>query len=274
MGMCRYLLFALLLGVSTLRAEPASKYFKIQVVDEQTNRGVPLVELKTTADVSYFTDSNGLVAFDDPGLMGKQVFFFVKSHGYEFPKDGFGYRGTKLNVTEGGSATIKIKRINIAERLYRVTGEGIYRDSILLGEKIPIKQALINGLVSGQDSVMAIPYRGNIYWFWGDTNRPGYPLGQFATSGAISEMPSNGGLDPRVGVDLNYFVDSSGFSRPMIAMDEPGVKWLSGIMTVPDENGKERLVARYDRRKGLAERDEHGLMGYNDAEEVFEKAVA
>src|SRR2546421_9266481 len=118
MGMCRYLLFALLLGVSTLRAEPAAKYFKIQVVDEQTNRGVPLVELTTTSDVSYVTDSNGIVAFYEPGLMGQKVFFYVKSHGYEFPKDGFGYRGLRLDLAEGGSATIKIKRLNIAERLY------------------------------------------------------------------------------------------------------------------------------------------------------------
>src|SRR4051795_4244935 len=102
MSMLRYCLIVLCLAASMVEAQPRTKYFKIQVVDEQTNRGVPLVELTTTADVSYFTDSNGLVAFDDPGLMGKQVFFFVKSHGYEFPKDGFGYRGTRLNVTEGG----------------------------------------------------------------------------------------------------------------------------------------------------------------------------
>jgi len=267
-----------------------TKYFKIQVVDDQSNRGVPLVELSTSADVSYFTDSNGIVAFDDPALMGREVFFHVKSHGYEFPKDGFGYRGTKLNVSEGGAATIKIKRINVAERLYRVTGEGIYRDSVLLGEKVPIRNPLINGLVSGQDTVMAIPYRNKIYWFWGDTNRPSYPLGQFATSGATSEIPINTnnwtypllkgdksnyvGLDPNVGVDLNYFADKNGFSRPMIAIEEPGVKWLSGVMTVPDETGKERLVARYDRRKGLGERYEHGLVVYNDEKEVFEKAVA
>src|SRR3954467_3879587 len=111
MGMGRYFLLALSLTTSLLCAEQ-TKYFKIQVIDDQTNRGVPLVELTTTADVSYFTDSNGLIAFDDPAVMGREVFFHVKSHGYEFPKDGFGYRGTKLNVTEGGSATLKIHRIN------------------------------------------------------------------------------------------------------------------------------------------------------------------
>jgi hypothetical protein len=270
--MVRYLIAIALLCAPALCAE--TKYFKIQVVDEQTGRGVPLVELTTTADVSYFTDSNGLVAFDEPALMGREVFFHVKSHGYEFAKDGFGYRGTRLNVREGGAATVKIRRINVAERLYRITGEGIYRESVLLGEKVPIKNPLINGLVSGQDSVMAIPYRGKIYWFYGDTNRPAYPLGQFATSGATSEMPGNGGLDPGVGIDLNYFTDKTGFSRPMIAIEEPGVKWLTGIMNVRDENGKGKLVARYDRRKGLAERYEHGLMVYNDEKEVFEKAAA
>src|SRR3954451_21414431 len=37
-------------------------YFAISVVDDQTGRGVPLVQLKTTNDVCYYTDSNGLVA--------------------------------------------------------------------------------------------------------------------------------------------------------------------------------------------------------------------
>src|SRR5689334_4641362 len=109
--MVRYLIALALLCAPVLAAE--TKYFKIQVVDDQTNRGVPLVELTTTADVSYFTDSNGVVAFYDPAVMGREVFFHVKSHGYEFAKDGFGYRGTKLNVVEGGAATIKIHRVNI-----------------------------------------------------------------------------------------------------------------------------------------------------------------
>src|SRR3954451_21095009 len=110
MGMMRFFLLAMGLFASVASAQ--TRYFKIQVVDDQTNRGVPLAELTTTADVSYFTDSNGMVAFDDPALMGREVFLHVKSHGYEFPKDGFGYRGKKLNVAEGGAATLKIHRIN------------------------------------------------------------------------------------------------------------------------------------------------------------------
>ena len=41
----------------------------------------------------YVTDSNGIIAFDEPGMMGQEVFFHVASHGYEYPKDFFGNRG-------------------------------------------------------------------------------------------------------------------------------------------------------------------------------------
>ena len=151
---------------------PAVKHFKITVVDEQTGRGVPLVELRTVHDVRHFTDSNGIVAFHEPGLMGQTVYFHVKSHGYEFPKDGFGFRGRALEVKEGGSIVLKIKRLNVAERLYRVTGAGIYRDSVLVGQPTPLERPLLNGQVVGTDSVLNAVYRGKLYWFWGDTNRP------------------------------------------------------------------------------------------------------
>src|ERR1700693_4541512 len=114
------LLLGVMLGADS--APQAGKYFKITVVDEETGRGVPLVELRTVNQLRYYTDSNGVVAFYEPGLMGQPVFFHVRSHGYEFPKDGFGFRGKALKVTPGGTTTLKIKRLNIAERLYRVTG--------------------------------------------------------------------------------------------------------------------------------------------------------
>src|SRR5437868_7396074 len=127
--------------------------FAIEVVDEATGRGVPLVELATTSGVTYITDSAGLVALNEPGLMTERVFFHVKSHGYEFAADGFGMRGVALDVKAGGSAQLKIKRLNVAERMYRVTGEGIFRDSVLLGREAPIRQPLLNAKVTGCDSV-------------------------------------------------------------------------------------------------------------------------
>ena len=166
------------------------EYFCIKVVDDETGRGVPLVELKTVNNIRYYTDSAGIVAFNEPGLMNQTVFFHVKSHGYEFPKDGFGYRGTRLNITPGGEATLKIKRINIAERLYRVTGAGIYRDSILVGARCPSNSRCSTARCFGSDSVVNAIYKGKIYWFWGDTNRPSYPLGNFHVPGAVSQLPA------------------------------------------------------------------------------------
>jgi hypothetical protein len=63
---------------------------------------------------------------------------------------------------------LPLRRLNIAERLYRITGEGIYRGSILVGQPVPIKQPLLNGKVVGQDTVIVTPYKGKLYWFWGD----------------------------------------------------------------------------------------------------------
>jgi hypothetical protein len=249
------------------------RYFKIQVVDRQTGRGVPLVELRTVSNIKYFTDSNGIVAFYEPGLMDQEVFFFVESHGYEFPKDGFGFRGTRLKTTPGASAAVKIDRLNIAERLYRVTGQGIYRDSVLTGHPVPLKNPVLNGQVAGQDSVLTCLYNGRLFWMWGDTARPSYPLGNFAMSGAVSDLPENGGLDPAVGIDLEYFVDETGFSKPMSPLKEPGLVWLDGLLTVKDKQGRQRMVAKFARLKGLDEVLERGLVVFNDATQSFEPLI-
>ena len=253
----------------------AAPYFGIKVVDEQTGRGVPLVELETVNAVKYYTDSAGWVAFHEPGLMNRRVFFSVKSHGYEFPKDGFGIVGARLETKEGGRAELKIKRLNIAERLYRVTGQGIYADSVLLGEKVPLREPVLNAEVLGQDSVLPVLYRGKIWWFWGDTARASYPLGHFRMSGATSELPGKGGLDPSVGVDLTYFAGKDGFSRPMAPMPElkGGVIWISGLMVVPDGAGGERLVGRYGQFKSLGEMLQQGIVVFNDETDTFEKAA-
>ncbi len=250
--------------------DSSRNYFKIQVVDRRTGRGVPLVELRTVNSIRYFTDSNGIVAFHEPGLMNKEVFFFVESHGYEFPKDGFGMRGKRLKTTPGTGAIIQIDRINIAERLYRVTGQGIYRDSVLTGTSVPLKNPTLNGQVVGQDSVFAWIYHGRLFWMWGDTGRPSYPLGNFAMSGALSDLPGHGGLDPSVGVNLEYYVGDDGFSRKMCPLKEHGLVWLDGLLTVQDPRGNERMVAKFARLKGLAEVLERGLVVFNDTTKTFE----
>jgi hypothetical protein len=268
---CGYTLLVLgcALCASSTRAA-SDDYFRIEVVDDQTGRGVPFVELSTTTHERFFTDSNGLIALDAPELLGRSTWFNIASHGYEFPADGFGFRGARLTPKLGESATLKIKRLNIAERLYRVTGAGIYRDTVLLGEKPPIDQPLLNAEVAGQDSVVAAIYKGKIFWVWGDTARLSYALGHFATAAATSDLPGRSGLDPSIGINLNYFVDSSGFSKGVVPLGRPGPVWTDGLVSVKDDAGRERLVAHYVRVKELFSPVESGLAVFNDQTEQFD----
>jgi hypothetical protein len=248
-----------------------ARVFRIHVVEEGTGRGVPLVELKTVNQIRYVTDSNGIVAFDEPGLLNRKVFFTISSHGYEVDKDGFGYRGKAVEVTEGGSVDIVIRRVNVARRLYRMTGAGIYRDSVLTGDAVPIREPVLNGMVLGQDSVVNAVYQGKIRWFWGDTNRPDYPLGNFHVPGATSDLPGKGGLEPEAGVNLTYLLDDQGFARPTAPMPGEGPTWISGLVVLKDSQARERMFAVYAKIRKMLEVYERGLAEFNPQSQRFEK---
>ena len=257
------------------RAQAApTDYFRIDVVDDATGRGVPLVELKTTNETRYFTDSNGIAAIGDPELMGHKVYFSIKSDGYTYTKDMFGNAGAAFDVKPGARATIRLQRQNIAERLYRVTGAGIYRDSVLVGAPTPLDHPLMDGLVMGQDTVEAVPYNGKIFWLWGDTFRPAYPLGNFFTSAATSLPPGQGGLDPDKGVDLTYWVDDEGFSKKMIPLGGNKPVWMGGLFTLPDQTGRTRLFGSYAQVESDSKTLEAGLAVFNDASAQFDKVAA
>jgi hypothetical protein len=253
-------------------AEPPQS-FRVRVVDEATGRGVPLVELEALGNQKWWTDSNGLVAIGDPVLMNRTAFFYVRSHGYEHKKDGFGFPGRRIDVKPGGRIDVPIKRLNIAERLYRLTGGGIYRHTVALGEKPPIKEPLLNAQVLGSDSVQMVPYKGNLHWFWGDTQRPSYPLGNFHTPGATSPPLDQGGLDPDVGVDLEYFVDKEGFAKGAAHMQGDGPTWTTGLTVLRGEDGKERMFAGYAKIRNMLDVYERGLMEWDDATNAFRKVV-
>lgn len=268
-GTCAFAVAILISAVSA----GAEDYFAIRVVDDATGRGVPLVELRTVDQSRYVTDSAGLVAYGEPGLMNQKVFFHVESDGYEFPADGFGFRGKALVTTPGQSAELRITRKNIAERLYRVTGAGIYRDSVRLGKDTPLEQPLLNAQVTGSDSVNSIVYREQIYWFWGDTNRAAYPLGNFHVPGATSKLPGQGGLDPARGVNLEYFTGEDGFAKPTCKMPGDGPTWIDGLCKVREADGRERLFARYMKVRKFLEVYERGLVEFDPQKQQFEKVV-
>lgn len=245
-------------------------YFGIHVVDEETGRGVPLIELRTVNDIRCVTDNAGWIAFHEPGLMDREVFFYVSGPGYEKEKDGFGYVGVRLTPKAAETTTVKIKRTNIAERVGRLTGQGIYRDSELLGLPCPV--ANLSADVMGQDSVQAVPYHGKIFWLWGDTNVPQYPLGNYQTTSALTPMA----LKPEEGIRFDYLTDPQNPShiRHMLPLKKQGAVWLFGLLTVKDEKGEEALLAHYGRHQGLASMEEHGIARFNDESGIFEKIAS
>lgn len=240
-------------------------YFAVQVRDAQSDRGLPLVRLRVGGQ-EYYTDSNGLVAFNSPGMMNQSITFAASSYGYEA-------KIVTLQTTVGTISEVALNRRQRAERLYRVTGKGIYQDTVLLGLAAPLEYPLINANVKGQDSVQATIYKGKIHWFWGDTLYD-VGFGNFRTSGAISELPDHGGLAPSVGVNLNYYVDAGGSSKQMIPLAQPGPVWIDGLFTITDNTGQERMLTHYSRRdpnNSLGAQVEHGLARFNDSLEVFQR---
>jgi hypothetical protein len=248
----------------------APQPFGIHVIDEETGRGIPLIELRSVNDIRCVTDNAGWIAFSEPGLMDREVWFYVSGPGYTKEKDGFGYTGLRVTPKSGETTTLKLKRTNIAERLCRLTGQGLYRDSELLGLPCPLPN-LNPGGVMGSDSVNATPYRRKIFWLWGDTNVPQYPLGNYRTTCATSAIDA----DPEKGIAFEYFMDPEKPKqlRKMMPNDAPGALWLFGLLTVNDEADKEVLLAHWGLHPGLKPPTSHGIARFNDERGVFESAL-
>jgi len=126
--------------------------------------------------------------------------------------------------------------------------------------------------LTGSDSVVTALFRGRLYWFWGDTNRPGYPLGLFHVPGATSMLPSQGGLDPSIGVELEYFVGPDGFARPMAQMPGDGPTWIDGLTVLRDARGEERMLAGYVKVRKQLEVYARGMVEFDPREERFRQA--
>ncbi len=248
-----------------------AELFRIDVRDDETDRGVPLVFVEH-GDARWVSDSAGHIAIDPLGDEGTVVEATVWTHGYTFADGG----AIALPVAAGTTVELAATRSLPAERLYRVTGGGIHRDSLLLGLEVPLANPTIAGLVVGQDSVFTALHRDRLRWIWGDTTRPAYPLGNFHASGATSLPPAAGGLDPERGVDLEYFVDTDGFSRAMAPTETvpgEGVTWLGGLVSVPGDDGQPHLHATFAMVRADFSRTRYGMLAYDDANERFVDGV-
>ncbi len=242
---------------------------RIEVVDKENGWPVPLVELTTTGNVGFVTDNAGIVAFDLPEHMGRETWLGVSSHGYEVAADGFGNRGVRFTPEPGGSFKIEIERKQIAKRLGRLTGSGIFAESQKLGRFPDWKESGI----MGSDTVQTATYKGKLFWIYGDTNLPGYPLGIFHTAAATSSLKPIDSFEPPVALRYEYFRDGEGKPHGVAEMPGDGPTWVSGFVALPDAEGTEHLVATYVKIEGAMSAYEFGLLEWHDAAEKFDKLL-
>jgi hypothetical protein len=248
--------------ISAFALEPC----RIEITEKQSGWPVALVELRTTHHVRFISDNNGVIAMDSPELMGRQVWFDVVSPGYEVPKDGFGMRGIRLTCEPGKTVKVEVNRTIIAKRLGRVTGAGIFSESQKLGRELNWKESG----VFGQDSVQNAILGGKMFWVWGDTTMPGYPLGIFDGTGATTDVAPLPSFAPPLKLPLKYFFDNKGQPRGVAPVGGEGPTWITGFVGLPDKDGKERLVASYMKIKPPLEVYRWGLCVWNRDKEKFE----
>ncbi len=241
---------------------------RILIVDDENGWPVSQVQLTTTHKASFWTDNAGVVAFDLPELMGQQTWLTVFADGYEAKADGFGNRGFRFTPQPGGEHVFRVSRTNLAKRLGRITGGGIFGESQKLGEHLDWRESGILGSDSVQNSV----YRGKMFWGWGDTNVSRYPLGLFHMTSATTAVQPLESFEPPLKLELNYFRDGEGAVRNVadLAPDDPGPTWISGYVSLPDGNGEEKLVGCYAKIKPPLDAYRRGLCVWDDETGSFD----
>jgi hypothetical protein len=260
------LAFCLLAPKLAAVAEPC----RIEVVEKGSGWPVPLVELRTTHNVRFVSDNAGVIAFDLPELMGRETWFDVIGHGYERPKDGFGYRGVRLTPKPGQALKVEVNRTIIAKRLGRLTGAGLFAESQKLGRELDWPETGVLGC----DSVQNAAHGGRLFWAWGDTTLARYPLGIFDMTSATTPVRPLASFEPPVRLRFDYFTDDKGAPRGVARMPGSGPTWLTGYASLPDSTGASRLVALYSKIKPPLEAYEWGLCVWNDQTASFEKLRA
>lgn len=263
----RLLICSLGLLISPSLAADAPKSCRIEVIEKGSGWPVPLVELRTTHNLSFITDNAGVVAMDAPELMGRQTWFTVIGHGYDVPKDGFGYRGVRLTPEPGKTLRVEVVRSILAKRIGRLTGAGLFAESQKLGEHPDWKDSGIHGCDSVQNAV----HRGRLFWAWGDTNMPNYQLGLYDMSGATTDVNPLVSPEPPLKMKFDYFTDDSGRQRSVAKMPGGGPTWVTAYVSLPDRAGVSRLVGSFVKIKPPLDAYESGLCVWNDETSQFDR---
>lgn len=145
-----------------------------------------------------------------------------------------------------------------------------------------------------QDTVFSVIFGGKIRWFWGDTGRLSYPLGNFETTGAVSCSPfhsSTSQADPCLpveeGINLQYYTlpldpkhpDAPTFVKPMATLPPmPYPTWIGSLSVVsaadaPPEDNATAMLAYFMKAGPDMNTLRHGVLRWNSANENFTEVV-
>ncbi len=261
-----FLLVAALAAIAlTSFAQAIGEACRIEIVERGTGWPVPLVELRTTHGVRFFSDNAGTVAFDLPEMMGREVWLDVSGDGYEVPADGFGFRGVRLTPKPGKTLKVEVDRTSVARRLGRLTGAGLFAESQKTGRDLDAKESGVTGC----DSVQLAAHGGRLFWLWGDTTLADNPLGIFHSTAATTALDPLKEFVPPLRVDFDYFTDGEGRPRAVAKMPGDGPTWITGLVSLPDKAGTPRLVATYMKVKALDDIYEWGLCAWDETKKAF-----
>lgn len=256
----------LLLACSLSAAEPC----RVKVIDKDNKWPVPLVELRTTAEQRFVSDNAGVIALDAPDLMGRESWFTVIGHGYDVPKDGFGFRGVKLTPQPGKTLTLEVTRTNVAKRIGRLTGGGLFAESQKCGDERDWKESPIVGC----DSVQTVVLNDHRVWLWGDTTLAGYPLGVFDMLGATTAPKPFKTFEPPLRPSFDYVTTTAGKVRGVAKMPGQGPTWVFGVVVLPDARGEQKLGGTYTKIQNHLDVYEAGLCVWQERMAEFSKLKA
>src|SRR6185436_16940746 len=123
----------------------------------------------------------------------------------------------------------ELTAVQIAVRLYRLNGPGVFRDRVLLGQST---SAGLNADMMSQDGPMTAVYQGNVYWTFGDTNHQRADRSNYRGSAASSSLSA----DPERWFPLTYVHQIDGREAaiaPTSEFDHAGaLAWPGGLVSV------------------------------------------
>jgi hypothetical protein len=246
--------------------------YGLQVIDEADGRGIPMATVRLGDGSVSVTDSAGWVHLAEPGLAGHRVRLQITAPGYTLPENDRGQPDVAVDLTPQGEGEVKLIRLDIARRIYRVTGSGIYRDSELLGKDVPLplrNQAV--GLLSAT-GVQRAQLGNQVLWLWRDTRLAHESTAAVLVRGAFSDLPGAGGLDPTQGIHFSFLTGAKDGLKSLLQGDEPSAAWIEGLTAVEDQDGRPVLAAHYVLEATKAHPREHGIAIWT-ADKRFERVV-